>query len=614
MAGRDERDAESAEPSESHEPVVPVPANGSKPFREASRPRTWRNFVPLLSDLSGYSRRWFRADVVAGVTITALAVPQSMAYAQTAGMPAAAGLYGLMLPVALYALLASSRSLVTGPTATSALLVVPAVAPLADGDPARYVALAAMLALLVGVVFVIARVAKLGWIADYFSAAVLLGFLTGLGLTLIAGQLDDLTGVATSGDTPFEEYWAFFTSASGGVNLPTALIGVVCLGLLIAGGRWFPKFPTLLVVTIAAIGLSATVDLAAYGVTLVGEIPAGLPSLSWPSVTASDVALLIPSAVGVFLVSYSDAILTARSLAGTGGGKSVDANQELLALGGLNLAAGISGSFPLGSSGSRSAVGARLGGRTQVVGLVQVATVALVLLFLTGALALLPKATLGAVIIFAAIGLINLHGWRVLAASSRPELLIAAVTVIGMLAIGLLPALALAVVLSILDVVRRSAAPSDAVLGWSPRMGRFVNVANHADARIIPGLVIYRLDDRLFFANSGFFTARIAEAVEGAPYPVTALIFDAEALISADTTGAAALVAAIERTKKDDVVFATARLRQEVSDQLDRHGLTEALPESHRYPTVRAAVLALTGVDVQTEAVDNGTQEAESGR
>ena len=614
MAGSDEQDADATEPSNSHEPVVPFPANGSQSLREASRPRTWRSYVPLLSDLSGYSLKWFRADVVAGVTIAALAVPQAMAYAQTAGMPAAAGLYGLMLPVALYALLASSRALVVGPTATSALLVVPAVAPLADGDPVRYGALAAMLALLVGVVFIIARVAKLGWIADYFSAAVLLGFLTGLGLTLIAGQLDDLTGVGSSGDTPFQQYWAFITSASGGVNLPTALIGLVCLCLLIAGGRWFPKFPTLLVVTIAAIGLSAIADLAAQGVTLVGEIPAGLPSLSWPSVTTSDIMLLIPAAVGIFFVSYSDAILTARSLAGTGAGKPVDANQELLALGGLNLAAGISGSFPLGSSGSRSAVGARLGGRTQVVGLVQVAAVALVLLFLTGALALLPKATLGAVIIFAAIGLINLHGWRILAKSSRPELLIAAVTVIGMLSFGLLPALVLAVVLSILDVVRRSAAPSDAVLGWSPRMGRFANVANHSDARIIPGLVIYRLDDRLFFANSGFFTARIADAVAGAPYPVTVLIFDAEALISADTTGAAALAAAIDRTKNEGVVFATARLRQEVSEQLDRRGLADALPESNRYPTVRAAVLALTGVDVQTEAFDIGTPEAKSGR
>ncbi len=604
---------EPAGPSSGSGDPVAFSVSGSQPFREASRRRTWRNYVPLLSDLSGYSRKWFRADVVAGVTIATLAVPQSMAYAQTAGMPAAAGLYGLMLPVALYALLASSRALVTGPTATSALLVVPAVAPLADGDPVRYVALAAMLALLVGVVFVIARVAKLGWIADYFSAAVLLGFLTGLGLTLIAGQLDDLTGVSSSGDTPFQEYWAFITSANGGANMATALIGLVCLSLLIAGGKWFPRFPMLLVVTIAAIGLSAVADLAAHGVALVGAIPAGLPSLSWPSVSAGDLALLVPSALGLFFVSYSDAILTARSLAGTGLGKPVDANQELLALGGLNLAAGISGSFPLGSSGSRSAVGARLGGRTQVVGLVQVAAVALVLLFLTGALALLPKATLGAVIIFAAIGLINVHGWRILAKSSRPELLIAAVTVVGMLSFGLLPALVLAVVLSILDVVRRSSAPSDAVLGWSPRMGRFANVANHSDARIIPGLVIYRLDDRLFFANSGFFTARIADAVAGAPYPVTALIFDAEALSNADTTGAAALRAAIGKTREQGIVFAAARLRYEVSEQLDRHGLAEDLPESHRYPTVRAAVLALTGVDVQTEAlaIDTATKTKE---
>ena len=582
------------------DPAAAQPA-GTQLFREASTRKTWRAYVPLLADLSGYSRGWLRADVMAGVTIAALAVPQAMAYAQTAGMPAAAGLYGLLLPVALYALLASSRTLVTGPTATSALLVIPAVAPLADGDPSRYAALASMLALLVGAVFVIARVAKLGWIADYFSAPVLLGFLTGLGLTLIAGQLDDLTGVGSAGDTPLAQYWAFFGSAWGGVNLPTALIGLACLGALIAGGRWFPKVPTLLVITVLAIMLSAVVDLGAYGVELVGEIPAGLPSLSWPAVSGGDFALLIPSALGLFFVTYSDAILTARSLAGSGLGKPLDANQELLALGGLNVAAGISGSFPLGSSGSRSAVGVRAGGLTQVVGLVQVGAVALVLLFLTDALALLPKATLGAVIIFAAIGLINVKGWRVLAKSSRPELLIALVTVVGMLTIGLLSALALAVLLSIVDVVRRSAAPSDAVLGWSPRAGRFVNVANHRDARIIAGLVIYRLDDKLFFANSEFFTARIADAIAAAPYPVEAVVFDAEALTSTDTTGATAINKVIGKTREQGIRFVTARLRFDASEQFDQHGLADDLPESNRFPTVRAAVLALTGVDVQTE-------------
>lgn len=581
---------------------VPFTQTGSTAFRTARASLTWRSLLPLLGDLRGYSRGWLRADVLAGVTIAALAVPQAMAYAQTAGMPVAAGLYGLMLPVAAYALLGSSRALVTGPTATAALLVAPAVAPLADDDPSKYAALAGMLAVLVALVFVVARVAKLGWIADYFSAAVLLGFLTGLGLTLIAGQLDDLTGVPSSGETPLQEYWSFLTSVAGGVNVPTLLVGLASLAALLIGGRWLPKFPMLLLVTIVAIGVSWAADLAAHGVKLVGAIPPGLPSLTWPSASISEILLLLPAAIGLFFVSYADAILTARSLSGTGLGKPIDADQELLALGGLNLAAGVSGSFPLGSSGSRSAVNARLGGLTQVVGLVQAVTVAVVLLFLTGALALLPKATLGAVIIYAAIGLINIKGWRELARASRAELLIAGITVLGMLTIGLLPSLVLAVLLSILDVVRTSAAPNDAILGWSPRAGRFVNVANHRDARVVPGTIVYRLDGTLFFANSQFFTARVADALAGAPYPVKVFIFDAEAIASIDTTGAATLRRAIESCAAQDVQFATARLRYEVEQQLERLNLSDALPESNRFPTVRAAVLALGGVDVEAES------------
>ena len=247
--------------------------------------------------------------------------------------------------------------------------------------------------------------------------------------------------------------------------------------------------------------MSAWADLGSQGVTLVGEIPPGLPSLEWPAVSLGDVAKLAPSAVGIALVAFSDAILTARSLARPGE-RPVDADQEMIGLAGLNLMAGLSQSFPVGSSGSRSAVNVRVGGRTQVVSITQAASVALVLLFLTAPLSLLPKATLAAVIIFAAIGLVDVGGWKALVHGSRAELVVAVVTVVGMLTVGLLPALVIAVLLSILDVVRRSAQPRDAVLGWSPKNGRFVDVRRRKDAQVVPGVVVYRLDDRLFFANS----------------------------------------------------------------------------------------------------------------
>ena len=311
----------------------------------------------------------------------------------------------------------------------------------------------------------------------------------------------------------------------------------------------------------------------------------------------TDIAILVPSAVGIALVGFSDAILTARSLAQPDA-PAVDTNQELTALAGINMAAGISQSFPLGSSGSRSAVNIRLGGRTQVVGLVQAAGVAVVLLFLTGALALLPKATLGAVIIYAALGLMDLGAWRAFARGSRGELVVAVITVIGMLTIGLLPSLILAVLLSILDVVRRSAQPRDAVLGWSPTARRFVDVERHRDAVVFPGVVIYRLDDRLFFANSRYFRSRVHDAVRGATDLVTTLIFDAESVSDLDTAGAQALTDVVAELKGGGIRFVLARSRATFEAQLSRTGLADVIPPEDRFPTVRAAASSVTGIDL----------------
>lgn len=565
-----------------------------QPFQPKARATTRWRWLPLIASLRGYSTSSLRVDVLAGVALAALAVPQGMAYAQTAGLPVVAGLYGLLLPLVAYAALGSSRSLMTGPTATAALLVAPALATVSS-DPADYPVLAAMLALLVGAVFVVARLLRLGWISDYFSAAVLLGFLTGLALTLLSGQLDDITGVAVEGDTVLQEYVSFAGNV-GGTDPLTLLIGLLSLIALLVGGRFLPKFPMLLAVTVLAIGASALADLEARGVALVGEIPAGLPSLAWPSVSLTDIAILIPSAVGIALVAFSDAILTARSL-GQPGDPAVNTNQELTALAGINLAAGLSQSFPLGSSGSRSAVNIRLGGRTQVVGLIQAAGVVVVLLFLTGALALLPKATLGAVIIYAALGLMDIGAWRAFIRGSRGELVVAVVTVVGMLTIGLLPSLILAVLLSILDVVRRSAQPRDAVLGWSPAARRFVDVERHRDAILIPNVVIYRLDDRLFFANCRYFRGRVHEAVRGAPDRVTTLVFDAESVTDLDTSGAQAFADVVSELREQGIRFVLARSRITFEEQLSKTGLADVLPPEDRFATVRSAVAAVSGTE-----------------
>jgi high affinity sulfate transporter 1 len=555
-------------------------------------------YLPLLGQLRGY--RSLRPDVVAGIMVAALALPQAMAYAQIAGLPVVVGLYGLLLPVIAYALLGSSRVLMTGPTTTAALMVGPALA-VANPDPSTHVALAGALALLVGAVFLLGRLLHLGWLADYFSAAVLLGFVTGLALTMIAGQVGVLLGVSVTGETPLQQYGSFLANVVGGADGPTVAIGVTSLALLMVGSRWFPRFPMLLVLTVGAIAVSWWVDLAAQGVTIVGEIPAGLPRLSLPGVGLGDLLQLLPAAIGIALVGFSDGILLARSLA-SGPSEQVDADQELLALAGLNVAAGVTGSFPVGASGSRSAVNVGLGGRTQVVSLAQAGTVVVVLLVLTPALAMLPKAVLAAVIIYAALSLVDVPEWLALARASRGELAIAAATVLGMLTVGLLPALVLAVGLSLIDVVRRSAVPRDAVLAWSPRHGRFVDVEPRREALLVPGVVVYRLDDRLFFANARYFAARVEQAVHGSPTQVAVFVFDAEVVSHVDTAAAATLRGLIEGLAARGIQFVVARPSAAVREQLDRHGLVDVLPHERRFPTVRSAVLATTGIDLEAMA------------
>lgn len=564
------------------------------PFRRRPRPPLGRRLVPLGDDLRRYRRKWLRGDLVAGLVVSAVAIPQALGYAQIAGVAPVAGLYALTLPLLAFALLTSSRVLAVGPTATAALLVPAAVAPLADGDAARYAVLAALLALFTGAVLLVAGVFGLGWIADYLSTAVLIGFLTGLALTLISGQLDELLGVpAFEGDA--WQQAAHAIAAVPTADPATVAVSLVALALLALGTRFAPTWPTILVVAVLGLVASWALDLASYGVAVVGEVPGGLPSLDVPTASLGDAAILLPAAVGIALVAFSDAILTARAFAGRRH-EVVDANQELRALGGLNIVAGLFQSFPVGSSGSRTAVNVRSGGRTQLVSAVQVAVVVAVLLFLTEPIGYLPKSVLGAIIVFAATGLIDVSAWRALRHGSRTEFVIAVVTAVGMMTIGLLPALGVAVLLSVVDVVRRSAQPHDAVLGWSPTDGRFVNVSTHPRARLIPGTVVYRLDDRLFFANAQYFRERARSAIEGAPYDVQRFVLDAEGVNHVDGAGAEALQELVQDLAADEVEFVVARLKSAVHDQFDQHGLVATVGPERFFPTVRAAVFGEGGL------------------
>jgi high affinity sulfate transporter 1 len=527
------------------------------------------------------------------VTVAALAIPSAMAYAEVAGVSPVNGLYALLLPAVAYALLGSSRQLSVGPEGSIATLVAAAVLPLAVAGSADAAGLAAMLALLVAICFAAGWALRLGWIADYFSRPVLIGYIHGVAVVLVVGQLGKLLGLSIDANDPLAQLWEAVTEL-GGVSGATAAISVLSLAALFGLRRLVAKLPAALLVVVTAIGLSWAFDLAAHGITVVGSIPAGLPSFEIPSVAVEDIMRLVPAALGIFLVAFADEILTARSFAGKHN-QSVRGSQELLAMGAASAAAGFTQGFSVGASGSRTAVNDDMGARSQISGLFAASAVAVILLLLTEPVQYLPKAVLGAVIVFAAIGLIEPQAWRALAAVDPAEVAIAAVTTACVIFFGVLEALVVAVGLSMVDTVRRSAHPHDAVLGWVERLGRYADVSLHPSARTTPGVVVYRLDDRLFFANARYFTARVREAIRAAPGPVRWLVLDADAITHADATGLDALLDVTKDLRRDEITLVIARLRTRMEEQLEDAGVLEAIGRSHLYPTVRAAVDACAG-------------------
>jgi len=559
----------------------------ASPFRPPPRRPLIQRLVPAAEHVRGYRGKTLGRDALAGVTVAALALPAAMAYAELAGVPPVVGLYTLLLPAVAYAFLGSSRQLIVGPEGAIAAMVGAALIPMTP-DPDQRASLAASLALLVGAAYLLALLARLGWIADYLSRPVLIGYLQGVAVVMIVGQLGKLLGLSISAETPPGQVIEAIRER-GQVSWPTLAIGTACLALLLLG-RWLtPRLPAALIVVALTITASAALGLAAYGVAEVGEIPAGLPRPTLPDLHLRTLVDLVPAALGIFFVSFSDEILVARSFAGRHG-QHVRADAELTGLGAASLAASISQGMPIGASGSRTAVNDEMGSRTQFSGLLAAGVIALVLLFLTAPMQYLPTATLGAVIVAASIGLIDPSAWRGLARVSKVEVAIAAITMIGVIAVGVLQALLVAVALTVIDAIRRSAKPHDAVLGRVDRLDRYADVRFHPSATVTPGVLIYRLDDRLFFANVNYVQSRLREAIAGAPTPVHWLVFDAEGLSHVDATGVDFLTDLIASLRKEDISFVFARLKSPMAEHLTEVGVLELIGEEHVFPTVHAAV------------------------
>jgi high affinity sulfate transporter 1 len=546
------------------------------------------NVFPGITTLRGYQRSWLRGDLLAGLTVAAYLVPQVMAYAGLVGLPPVVGLWAVLAPLALYAVFGSSRQMSVGPESTTALMAAAAIAPLAAGDPGRYAALAAALAIAVGLLSLVAYAARLGFLADLLSHPVLVGYLAGVALIMIAGQLEKLSGVPVDGDTFAGQVWSFVRGL-GEVQPVTLLFGAAVLAFLFVVQWRFPRLPGPLLAVLLATAVVAVFGLDDQGIDVVGAIPAGLPTPALPDLGQLP-ELLLP-AVGVLVVGYTDTVLTARSFADRGGYR-VDANQELLALGVANLGAGMLRGFPISSSGSRTALAAAAGGRTQAYSLITLVLVLGVLLFLGPLLELFPTAALGAIVVYAAVRLIDLPGFRRLARFRRTELALAVAACAGVLVVDILYGILIAIALSVAETLYRVARPHDAILGLVPGLAGMHDIDDYPQAKTIPGLVVYRYDSPLFFANAEDFRRRALDAVDSQPQPVAWFVLNMEANVEVDSTALDAVEAVRAELTGRGIVVALARVKQDLLDDLDPFGLTEAIGRDRIFPTLPTALEA----------------------
>jgi len=543
--------------------------------------------LPGLAQLRRYRRSWLRYDVLAGVTVAAYLIPQVMAYAQVAGLPAVVGLWAIVGPLLVYAVLGSSRQLSVGPESTTALMTAAAVGALTAGDPERYAALAAALALVVGGLCVVGWVGRLGFLGDLLSRPVLVGYMAGIAAIMVVSQLGKLTGIEVHAES-FGGEVAYVVKHLDEVSMPTLALAASVLALLLVGNHLFPRSPMPLVGMLAATAVVAVLDLESHGIAVVGQIPAGLPAPSLPPVSLGDLTSLLLPAVGVAIVGYSDNILTGRTFA-TRNGYAIEGNQEFLALGAANIASGVMQGFPVSSSGSRTAIGDSLGSRTQLYSLVALASVLLSMVFLRPVLAAFPTAALGAIVVYAATRLVDVPEFRRIARFRRSELLIAISTTVAVLAFDVLYGVLVAIGLSILDLLRRVARPHDGILGFAPGMH---DVDDYPKATAVEGLLVYRYDSPLFFANVEDFKRRALASLDRVDSPTEWFLLNAEANVQVDITAMDALEELREELARRGIVFAMARVKQEVREDLRLTGFVELVGEDHIFATLPTAVQA----------------------
>ncbi len=582
-------------------PAAGLPAQG----------RGLEKWVPGLLSARTYQREWLRRDLVAAVVLSALLVPQGMAYAELAGLPAITGLYTTVVCLVAYAAFGPSPYLVLGPDSSLGPIIAAIILPLAAGSMERAVGLAGMLALLVGAIAIGAGLARLGFISDLLSQPVRLGYMAGLALVIIVGQLPKLFGFSIDGGNVLVDIREFLANLDQ-TNAYALGIGLLALAIILGLKRWLPTLPGILIGVVVTLVLSAVLDLAARGVDVVGVLPQGFPMPALPSVELSDLPLLVGGAIGITLVAVGDTVSVSAGFASKRG-TEVDTDQEIVAIGTANVAAGFFGGFPVSTSSSRTAVADQAGAKSQLTGLVAAVLVLAMLLFVPGLVQWLPMPVLAAVIIVAGASLLDRMGLGRLWQVRRSEFAVAAVCFLGVALIGVLEGIVIAVVVSVFQIFIRAWQPYSAILGKPEDVPGYHDVSRYPEAAQVPGLVILRWDAPLFFANSILFRDRVRGVITATDPPPRWVIVAAEPITDIDTTAADMLVKLDEELNADDIHLAFAELKDPVRDKLERYSIYETIDPAHFYPTIKAAIRGFHEEEARATSAEARATSAEAG-
>ena len=550
----------------------------------------WIRWLPGLQTLLSYQSAWLRHDIVAGLVLTTMLVPVGIAYAVASGVPGIHGLYATIIPLLAYALFGPSRIMVLGPDSSLAAVILAVVAPLSGGDPMRAIGIAGMMAIVSGTVCILAGLARLGFVTELLSKPIRYGYMNGIALTVLISQLPKIFGFSIESDGPLRNVWAIGNAVLGGqTNWSTFLVGAGTLAviLLLKGNK---RVPGILIAVVGATIVVGALDLAATaGVSVLGSLPQGLPAFDIPWITYADIGPVLIGGLAVALVSFADTSVLSRSYAARMR-TYVDPNQEMVGLGAANLAAGFFQGFPISSSSSRTPVAEAAGARTQLTGIVGALSVALLLLVAPDLLRNLPTTALAAVVIASAIGLIEVADLRRIFRIQRWEFWLSIACTVGVAVFGAIPGIGLAIVIAVIEFLWDGWRPHSAILGRPEGIEGYHDIKRYPDARLVPGLVLFRWDAPLFFANAEQFNDRVLDAVATSPTPVIWLVVTAEPVTSVDVTAADMLAELDDTLRGASIEFCFAEMKDPVKDKLKRFGLFARFGEEKFFPTVEAAV------------------------